>query len=366
MHELFEEQAQRTPEAVAVRLGERAAELRGAGRAARIGWRTICAALGVGPDVLVGAVPGALGGDGGGAAGGPEGGRRVPAAGSGAIRRSGCAFMLEDARRAGGADAAARWWSGCRRLARGARAGRRGSTAIGEPEHDRRRARQCAENLAYVIYTSGSTGQPKGVCGHASGRWCSLVPDAAGVRWLGAESRGRCSSRRSASTRRSGRSVAAWCAAARLVIVRAGRAAEPDAGSVAIGAGGDHHADCAHRSALFSMAERRSSALRDVRSCVIAAASVAGPSSLRELLRAAPGCAAASTRYGPTEAHDRCRHCGVAGRGARRRPCRSAGRSPNTQVYVLDGSCSRCRWAWRASCTSAGPGWRAGTWTGRS
>ena len=27
---------------------------------------------------------------------------------------------------------------------------------------------------------------------------------------------------------------------------------------------------------------------------------------------------------------------------------------------------SRCRWAWRASCTSAARGWRAATWAGRS
>ena len=38
----------------------------------------------------------------------------------------------------------------------------------------------------------------------------------------------------------------------------------------------------------------------------------------------------------------------------------------NTQIYVLDAHCSRCRSAWRASCTSAGSGWGAATTTGRS
>ena len=41
----------------------------------------------------------------------------------------------------------------------------------------------------------------------------------------------------------------------------------------------------------------------------------------------------------------------------RRTPAASIGRGlPDLQVYVLDGGCSRCRPAWRASCTSPGAG----------
>ena len=42
MHELFEEQVERRPEAVAVVYEERAAELRGAESSGPIGWRIIC------------------------------------------------------------------------------------------------------------------------------------------------------------------------------------------------------------------------------------------------------------------------------------------------------------------------------------
>ena len=54
IHELFEAQAARTPDAVAVVFEEQALTLRASWTRAPTGSRTTCAALGVGPEVRVG------------------------------------------------------------------------------------------------------------------------------------------------------------------------------------------------------------------------------------------------------------------------------------------------------------------------
>ena len=89
VHELFEAQARRTPDAIAVVAGEGRAELRASSTGARTGSRTACARWASGPDVLVGlclrAVASMLVV---GAARHPQGGRRLRAARSRPTRAS--------------------------------------------------------------------------------------------------------------------------------------------------------------------------------------------------------------------------------------------------------------------------------------
>ena len=133
------------------------------------------------------------------------------------------AFMVEDSRVSGGADAGAaagraggaggaRWcvWTGTGGGSRG-RAGRRW------------RAGWAAENLAYVIYTSGSTGVPKGVeVTHRGGDagWCS---DTDYVQLSGRRTGLRRRRTPVRSTRRRWRSGGRCCTGARLVGLDAGR-----------------------------------------------------------------------------------------------------------------------------------------------
>ena len=60
IHQLFEEQAARTPDAVAVVFEDEQLSYRRAQRARQPVWRITCVGLGVGPEVLVGHLPGAL------------------------------------------------------------------------------------------------------------------------------------------------------------------------------------------------------------------------------------------------------------------------------------------------------------------
>ena len=106
IHELFEAQAARTPDAVAVVCGGEQPDLPRTEPRGPTGWRTTCAALGVGPEVLVGLcmersldlVVGLLGVL-------KAGGAYVPAR-PGATRASAWPPSLEDARAPGAADPA--------------------------------------------------------------------------------------------------------------------------------------------------------------------------------------------------------------------------------------------------------------------
>ena len=161
MDELVAEQAQRTPEAVAVECGDEQltyAEL----DAAQPRSRATCAALGVGPDVLVGIsversvemLVGLLGIL-------KAGGAYVPIDPAYPADRQ--AYMLEDAgasrRRHAGAPARPRARSAARASSASTATGPRSSARRSRPRHVARDP----EQLAYVIYTSGSTGRPKGV-----------------------------------------------------------------------------------------------------------------------------------------------------------------------------------------------------------
>ena len=163
MHELFEAQAARTPDAPAVLSGDDSLSYRELnGRANQLAH--YLRELGVGPEVVVAvcldrspelvlSLLGVL----------KAGGAYLPVDPSNPLERT--SFMLEDA---GAAVVLTR-----ERLAAGLPAhwGRTllldaewGEVAARGAENPPRSAAAAAENLAYVIYTSGSTGRPKGVC----------------------------------------------------------------------------------------------------------------------------------------------------------------------------------------------------------
>ena len=148
IHELFEAQAERSPEAIAVVFGGRAADLRGAERAVepagalpdRAGGRARRRRWGLSMERSLEMLVGMLGIL-------KAGGAYVPL--DPEYPEARLAYMLEDSRRASvRADA--------RRSAGAARSG----AIQGDPDP---RGRSRPSDLAYVIYTSGSTGQPKGV-----------------------------------------------------------------------------------------------------------------------------------------------------------------------------------------------------------
>ena len=111
VHELFEEQVEKTPEAMAVVFEEQELSYGELNRRANQ-LAHYLRKLGVKPDDAGGDLRGARAGDDGGAAGGSEGGRGVCAAGSGVS--GGAAALHAGGQRAGGAADPGIWQSGWR------------------------------------------------------------------------------------------------------------------------------------------------------------------------------------------------------------------------------------------------------------
>ena len=358
--ELFAAQAARTPDAVAVVFEDAEPEL----------WRARGARQSAGasparpwgrPRDRGRAVRGALARDDGRAARHPQGGRRLSAARSRAIRRAPRLHAGGCRRRgAGDPDGAAR--ARCRHAALASCC----STPTGQPSraarHRARPRHRPPHNTAYVIYTSGSTGTPKGVAvtHHAA----CIIP------------RARCSADRVASTitsdrlphrsassfdfEQSGAAAAwraVWCSAATMCRSVDGRR---DLREVC-------HLVCADQ-------RRRYSTVCDAAACRRLAAAedlpLGGDRGWRGLSPRTGGALVASAArminaYGPTERRRSARLHelrALIGSGDR---CRSAGRSANTRVYVLDGGLEPCRLGLRGSFTSRARVWR-GAMLGRA
>ena len=291
--------------------------------------------------------------------GDPQGGRRLRAARPGLPAASGWRFMLADAARAGAADAggAARTAAGRRGAAwccLDADCGALAARAATTPGARRRRR----TNLAYVIYTSGSTGQAQGR-GDRAPRACVnsccagtrrtrssaratrvLQSTLAQLRRLGAaSSSGRCCTgaragagapRTRAATRRCWRAIGAAAASRR----------------------------CTRRRRCCSRcsSERRGGAARRCASVLVRRRGAAADALVRALHARRPGARLLNV-YGPTETT--VVTCDRAGHGARRRGAARADRPADREHAALRAGrarCSRCRWACRASCTSAGRG----------
>ena len=161
IHQLFEEQVARTPDAVAVVFEDERLTYGELERARQPAGASPASVWGLGPRCVVGALPGALARDGRRAAGDPQGGRRLSAAGSG--------LPIEAARLHAG---------GCRGAGAGDALGAGGAAPFPQVRSvlvDADAAAIAAQptsapalaldpqHPAYVIYTSGSTGTPKGV-----------------------------------------------------------------------------------------------------------------------------------------------------------------------------------------------------------
>jgi len=181
IHQLFEEQAARTPEAVAVVFGEEPLTYRGLdARANRIARHLL--RLGVGPEVRVGIclergpelIPAILGVLKAGGAYVPLDRAYPPERLAYMLADSGAAVLLTQARLRG----ALRTGDGVRVVEVDA-----AWDEIARESADPPRTEVSSENLAYVIYTSGSTGRPKGVAMHHRGV-CNYIHW--GVRFYGA------------------------------------------------------------------------------------------------------------------------------------------------------------------------------------
>ena len=316
--------------------------------------------LGVGPE-LGGRLRGALGGPGRGAAGHPQGGRRLRAAGPGVPARRAW-IHAADCRRAGAADARAR----CRPLPDGRAAvgvpGRQcgvGSAASRGTGSSRRRPRRTSRTSST---RRASTGRPKGVAiTHRSAR----QPACAGTsRTYGVEPADRATLAGASDLLRrfglgvcspstAGRQRALPADEARWTPERLPRWLAEEKITLSLHA----HAD---GGAARWQERSRGRALRWHRRRRASQLPARWPRRVYATGRRWLQCVRPDGEHGGHSL----RACDAEGPARRSRP--SAGPLASTQVYVLDARLARCRWACRASCTSAATAWPEATWAGRS
>ena len=191
-------------------------------------------------------------------------------------------------------------------------------------------------DLAYIIYTSGSTGAPKGV----------VVPTAPSRGWSAAPTTSRLGPRRPGRCRLHARFDAAtfeiWGAllnGARLVVIPAEIALSPPRARRRARAPRRHDALPAPPRCSTRWPREQPGAFGGLRQLLFGGEACRSRCGRSGASRARPprGC---STSTGPTESDD-LRTAGMWSRGRRRRraPCRSAGRSPTRELYVLDAHC---------------------------
>ena len=112
------------------------------------------------------------------------------------------------------------------------------------------------------------------------------------------------------------------------------------------------------------MVDEHVEGLRGIRQ-LLAGGDVLSPAHVSRVLRELPGCEVING-YGPTE-NTTFTTCYRMKDEAEVGSSVAIGRAiANTQVYVLDGRWSRCRWAWWGSCMWGETGWRGGTGSSRS
>jgi non-ribosomal peptide synthetase component F len=217
------------------------------------------------------------------------------------------------------------------------------------------------EHLAYVIYTSGSTGQPKGALNTHQGICNRLL-------WMQQQYRLGVDDTVLQKTP-SSFDVSVWeffwplLAGARLVLARPGGHKDPAYLAQLIG---QERVSVCHFVPSMLHAFLREPGLEQ--SCVsprdVLCSGEALPYELQERFWARLG-SRPHNLYGPTEAA-----VDVTFWACRRddpvRWCPSADRWPTRNCTSWMVSCRRCRWVWRASCTSAGCSWRGATCVVRS
>ena len=361
--ELFAAQAAADPGCGRGGVRGRGAELRGAERGGRAGWRGIWRRVGAGPESVVAVVLERSAGAGRRRSWACSRPGRRTCRSTRATRRSGSAFMLADAGPAlvvtarghrggrcpaGGAvpvlvldDPAVAAAGGSARLP--ARRGRPGRLRAGHP--------------AYVIYTRGPPGSPRAWwCTH--GGVVNLAVCAGGRFGLGWADRVLAVRRRSVSMRRCGSCWWPLAGGAALVVARRGSLAVAElAGCLARQR--VTHVRCRRRCWPAGGGRRRWRCWRGWwcwrgRRC---------RGELAEPVRPVPGAAGQRVRADRDDG-DATAVSGPLADGGRRR-CRSAGRWRIPGCLCWMGGWGRCRRGWRGSCMWRGRGWRGGIWAGR-
>ncbi|WP_405366031.1 non-ribosomal peptide synthetase [Kitasatospora sp. NBC_00039] len=233
-------------------------------------------------------------------------------------------------------------------------------TALGETEQDGSALGiGChPRQLAYIMYTSGSTGQPKGVgVTHHDVTALALDPCWA----AGGHERVLLHS----PTAFDASTYELWVpllTGGQVVVAPPGQL---DAPTVARTIAQHGVTGMFLAAGLFQLlAEQQPDCFSGARE-VWAGGDVVSPVAVARVLAACPGLTVANG-YGPTETTTFALSHRPAAPPAGDRPVPLGRPLANMRAHVLDGACGRCRRAWSASSTSPEPASRAATWAGRA